>query len=346
MKKNKNYWQKAILKDHQLVKDAILNLNNTGLKIVIVVNKNGNFEGTITDGDVRRSLLKGNSLEDSINCALNRNAITVSTNIVRDEVISIMNKYKIFQIPILEKNRIVGLHDFDNLKSNFKRYNKIVIMAGGKGTRLYPLTKNIPKPLVKVAGKPMIEHLIIRAKSQGFNEFIISINHLGHLIKEYLGDGKKLDVVINYIIEEKPLGTVGSLSMISDKSNLPLIITNVDVFTDVKFSEILDFHSLNNSVATMGVRLYKWQNPYGVVHTDGIHITKFEEKPLFESFINAGVYILEKRALNLLQKDHYCDMPKLFERLKAKKNKTIVFPIHENWLDVGKIDDLKKIDFK
>lgn len=338
-----NLWKKSIIIDDLKIKDAISNLNETSSKIVIVVDKNGKFKGTITDGDVRRSLLQGHSLNAPIIKTTNKKAIVSNTTTTKTDVLNIMKKNKIYQIPILDNNKfVVGMHLYEELEKIKNFSNKIIIMAGGKGKRLYPLTKKIPKPLVQIAGKPMIQHIIESARSEGFKNFVVSINYLGHMIENFLGDGKKFNVSIEYIKETSPLGTAGSLSLINPLPQKPIIITNGDVFTDIKFEEILNYHNMHKAEGTMAIKLYEWQNPYGVIKTDGIEIQELEEKPVFKSYINAGVYVLSPNILKIMLKNNSCDMPLLFKKIKKQKGKIIAFPMHEPWIDVGKIDDLKK----
>jgi NDP-sugar pyrophosphorylase family protein len=218
----------------------------------------------------------------------------------------------------------------------------MVIMAGGMGKRLRPHTENCPKPMLPVAGKPMLEHIIDRAKKEGFIHFVISINYLGHMIESHFGNGDNLGVKIHYLREQSPLGTVGALSLLSPMPSLPFVVTNGDVVSDIRFSEILDFHSRHSADATMAVRLHEWQHPFGVVQTQGVEIIGFDEKPIARSHINAGVYVLETSALQLLKPEEKCDMPTLFERLKAQGKLTVAYPMHEPWLDVGRPDDLKQ----
>ena len=344
MNQNKNFWEKSILANNLKVKDAISNLNNTSLKIVIVVDENENFFGTITDGDIRRALLQGFNLDSPLLEVTNKNPIYASMSLGKKDVLVLMKSNKINQVPIIDTNRnIVGLHLAENLDSSINFSNKIVIMAGGKGKRLYPITKNIPKPLVRVAGKPMIEHIIERAKIEGFNNFIISINYLGHMIQDYFENGDKLNVSIEYIKEDTPLGTAGALSLIKSIPKEPIIVTNGDVFTDIRFSEILNFHNNHDAEGTMAVKLHESQNPYGVVNIKGIEIIDLQEKPIIKNYINAGVYVLEPLVLNFLLRNNYCDMPLLFKKIKENNKKIIAFPMHEPWTDVGKMDDLKKL---
>jgi NDP-sugar pyrophosphorylase family protein len=216
----------------------------------------------------------------------------------------------------------------------------MVIMAGGKGTRLHPQTENCPKPLLPIAGKPILEHIIDRAKVQGFSHFILAIHYLGHMIEEYFGNGDAFGVKIGYLREESPLGTAGALSLLDPLPNVPFVVTNGDVLTDIHYGELLDFHVQHNARATMAVRVHEWQNPFGVVETRGVDIIGYEEKPLFHTHINAGVYVLEPSAISFISKSVPCDMPTLFDRIKEKDMRTIAYPIHERWLDVGRPDDL------
>jgi NDP-sugar pyrophosphorylase family protein len=211
----------------------------------------------------------------------------------------------------------------------------MLIMAGGKGTRLHPQTINCPKPLLPIAGKPILEHIIDRARNQGFTNFVFAIHYLGHMIENYFGDGKKFGVKIQYLRESSPLGTAGALSLLNPKPDSSFILTNGDIITDINFAELLSFHQLNSADATMAVREHQWQNPFGVVETQGLDIIRFEEKPITRSHINAGIYVLEPLVLSLLEKSVPCDMPTLLKRLQEKSKRVIAFPVHEQWIDIG-----------
>ena len=229
----------------------------------------------------------------------------------------------------------MGLHQLDNLLVPCKRPNLMVIMAGGQGSRLRPHTENCPKPLLKVGGKTMLEHIIERAKGEGFEYFLLAIQYLGHMIEEYCGDGSRWNVRIDYLREESPLGTAGAIGLLYPRPEIPFIVTNGDVLTDIRYGEMLDFHCRHVASATMAVRLHEWQHPFGVVRSEGVDITGFEEKPVIRNHVNAGVYVLNPEALNLLSKNEFCEMPTLFERLKKNSSRTIIYPMHEPWLDVG-----------
>jgi dTDP-glucose pyrophosphorylase len=336
-------WQKAILPAHSTLEQAIRNLNQVAIKIVLVVNDKGELEGTISDGDVRRGLLKGLNLNSPIESVIHRNALVVPPEMGRDMVMQLMVANKIQQIPVVDvQQNVVGLHLWDDITMLPTRSNLMVIMAGGMGTRLRPHTENCPKPLLPVAGKPMLEHIIERAKLEGFGHFVLAIHYLGHMIEEHFGDGKNLGVRIDYLREESPLGTAGALGLLNPRPDAPFVVTNGDVMTDIRYGELLDFHIRHNASATMAVRVHEWQHPFGVVQTQGVEIIGFEEKPITRSHINAGVYALDPAALDVLTARSRCDMPTLFERLQAKANRTVAYPMHEPWLDVGRPDDLKQ----
>jgi len=337
-------WQKALIEKRLSIKDAIENLNNNTTKIAIVVNKKNELEGVISDGDIRRGLLKGLDLSDSILSVMRKNPLVVTSEVGIDIVRKLMLANKIQQIPIVDnKNKVTGLHFWDEIFLSPKKSNIMVIMAGGKGKRLLPHTLDCPKPMVLVSGKPILLHIIERAKEEGINHFIIAINYLGHMIEKYFGDGSNFGVKVDYLKENIELGTAGALSLLSKKHiKESFIVTNGDVITDIKYNDLLSFHHNHNAKATMAVRSFEWQNPYGVVTLSGSEIINFSEKPVLRSYINAGVYILDLKALGFLKKNEYCDMPTLFERLKISKEKIIAYPIHEPWLDIGRTEDLLK----
>jgi dTDP-glucose pyrophosphorylase len=336
-------WRKAVIPSNATIHQVISNLDQVAIKIVLVVNEVGELEGTLSDGDIRRGLLKGLTLNSPVTNIINRNALVVPPDMKRELVMQLMVANKIHQIPAVnEHHQVVGLHLWDEINTRQARPNKMVIMAGGKGTRLRPHTENCPKPLLPVAGKPMLEHIIERAKLEGFSHFVLAIHYLGHMIEDYFGNGERLEVRIDYLREQSPLGTAGALGLLNPYPDVPFVVTNGDVITDIRYGELIDFHVCHDAKATMAVRVHEWQHPFGVVQTQGIEIVGFEEKPVARSHINAGVYVLDPSALCLLSNGAQCDMPSLFERLQAKKMRTVAYPMHEPWLDVGRPDDLKR----
>jgi len=338
-----NLWRQVILPIEATIQDAIRNLNESSLRIVIVVNDRGELEGTISDGDIRRGLLKALDFNSPIESIVHHNALVVPPALGRETVMQLMRINKIQQIPVVDESRhVVGLHLWDEISTPPARSNLMVIMAGGKGVRLRPFTENCPKPMVTVAGKPMLEHILERGKLEGFNHFVLAIHYLGHMIEDYFGNADRLGVRIDYLREQSPLGTAGALSLLNPRPDAPFVVTNGDVLTDIRYGELLDFHMRHNASATMAVRLHEWQHPFGVVQTKGVEIVGFEEKPIARTHINAGVYVLEPDALSVLEDGAPCDMPTLFERLQAKMKRTVAYPMHEPWLDVGRPDDLSR----
>ncbi len=347
MNSTEQIWRKAILPAHSTIQQVISNLDQVSIKIVLVVNEAGELEGTVSDGDIRRALLKGLDLNSLITNVIHRNALIVPPDMPREMVTRLMSVNKIQQIPVVNELRhIVGLHLWDEINTVPVRPNMVVIMAGGMGTRLRPHTESCPKPLLPVAGKPMLEHIIERAKLEGFSHFVLAVHYLGHMIEDHFGNGERMGVKIEYLHEQSPLGTAGALSLLSPRPAAAFVVTNGDVITDIRYGEILDFHIRQDAAATMAVRVHEWQHPFGVVQTSGIEIVGFEEKPVARSHINAGVYVLNPNALSVLNADSHCDMPTLFERLQAKATRTVAYPMHEPWLDVGRPDDLSRANIE
>jgi dTDP-glucose pyrophosphorylase len=334
-------WRNAVLPPASTIKLAIHNLDQVAIKIVLVVNDQGVLVGTISDGDIRRGLLRGLTMGNSIEDIVQRNPLVVPPEMGVEIVKQLMVANKVQQIPVVDDGRrVTGLHLWDEIATPQPLTNSMVIMAGGKGTRLLPHTENCPKPMLPVAGKPMLEHIIERAKLEGFCHFILAVHYLAHMIEDYFGDGARFSVRIDYLRELSPLGTAGALSLMEKRPTMPFVVTNGDVLTDVRYGEILEFHTRHHAVATMAVRAHEWQHPYGVVQTNGVDIVGFDEKPVMRSHINAGVYVLEPEILDHLVPHTACDMPLLFERLQTNMLRTVAYPMHEPWLDVGRPDDL------
>ncbi|MCI8210379.1 nucleotidyl transferase [Pseudomonas sp. S25] len=336
-------WRSVLLPAGATIQQAISNLDESGLQIVLVVCAEGRLQGSVTDGDVRRALLKGLKLESAVQDIMFKAPLVVPPEIGREMVLHLMHANKIHQLPIVDaERRVVGLHLWDEVIEPANRPNTMVIMAGGLGKRLLPLTEDCPKPMLPVGGKPMLERIIERAKSEGFRRFIVSVHYLGHIIEEYFGNGEQWEVEIRYLHEESPLGTAGAISLLNPRPDEPFVVTNGDVLSDIRYGEMLDFHTRHGAKATMAVRLHEWQNPFGVVRTEGINIIGFDEKPVHRTHVNAGIYVLAPTVLDELIAGEQCDMPTLFERIQRMGQSTIAYPMHEPWLDVGRPDDLQK----
>ena len=339
-------WRDTLLPCEGDIEQAIHSLIKSGLQIVLVVSDDGTLIGTITDGDIRRGLLRNLGLSSPVTEILKKEPLVVSQDMDREVALKVMTANAVISVPVVDDaRRVVGLHWLNELIAPGKIPNIMVIMAGGEGTRLRPHTENCPKPLLPVKGKPMLEHIIERAKGDGFHRFVIAIHYLGDMIKEYFGNGSSWNVQIDYLNEEEPLGTIGAVSLLDPRPENAILVTNGDILTDINYGKMLDFHKHHDSaIATMAVSLHEWEHPFGVVHTKGVDILKFEEKPVAKSYINAGVYVLEPQALDSLVAGEYCDMPTLFNRLQAKSERTIVYPTHEHWMDVGQIEDYSALN--
>jgi dTDP-glucose pyrophosphorylase len=340
---NSSKWEKLCIPEDSSIRDAIEVLNRTGMKIVLLLNDSGTLVGTVSDGDIRRGLVLGVGLSDLIAKVANYNPVVVTEGAEISQVRELMREKKIHQIPEVNINRqVVELHFFEDIADKLELKNWMVIMVGGKGSRLMPFTKETPKPLVRIADKPILEHVILRAKSEGFRNFVLAIHHFGDQIEAYFKEGKELGVNIEYLRERSPLGTAGALSIWNPRQQSPFLVTNGDVITDLNYASMLSFHLHHNASATMAVRMHELQNPFGVVEVEGLKLTGYSEKPIHYSLINAGVYVLNPDVLDFLQNNSYCDMPELIEKIRSKSNNVFVYPSDDAWLDVGNPTDLSK----
>lgn len=340
-------WKSCILSPDESIRAAIDNLVKSSTKIVLVVSNAGEFLGTVCDGDIRRGLLKGIELDSKLAEIIHRPAIVASPEMSRENVKSLMLAHKIQQIPILDEDGVLrGLHEWDDLEVVLERENLFVVMAGGEGRRLMPHTLNTPKPMVLVRGKPMLEHILVKAKANGFRNFVLVVHHMSQVIEEYFGDGSKWEVNVRYIREKKPLGTAGGLAHLSGLDSDPVVVTNGDVISDVNYSEILDFHLKNHAIGTMAVRQHQISHPFGVVNLDGMRITDIVEKPIQSNYINAGVYVISTEAISSLEKDTFMNMTDFFAILLTHTNKVCAYPLYESWVDVGSPEDLREITSK
>lgn len=336
-------YKEILLHKEATIKKALEVIDKGAMRIAIVLDDNEKVVGTLSDGDIRRGLLNGLTLDSSIENLYFKEPTLANINDSKELIIQKAIRKQIYQIPIIDNDgKLVKIEDLANLlKTNAKR-NHVILMAGGLGTRLRPLTHELPKPLLKVGNKPILETIIENFAKYGFVNITISVNYKADMIQEYFGDGSALGVNINYIQETKRLGTAGALSLMKDRPQEPFFVMNADLLTNVNFEHLLDFHSFEHSVATMCVREYDYQVPYGVIETDGSRITAIEEKPIHKFFVNAGIYVLSPQVFEYIPKDQYYDMPTLFEELIKEDLKTISFPIHEYWLDIGRMSDFEQ----
>jgi dTDP-glucose pyrophosphorylase len=325
------------------IKEALKIIDSGAIRIALVVDSDNKLLGTLSDGDIRRGLLKNLSLNDTIEDLYSKSPTIASVNDSNERIIQKAISKQVYQIPVVDdEGKLVDIVNLATLLNITKKRNRVILMAGGLGTRLRPLTQDIPKPLLKVGNKPILETIIKNFANFGFVNITISLNYKGEMIKDYFGDGSDFGVNIDYIEENMRLGTAGALSLIENKPNEAFFVMNADLLTDVNFSHLLDFHSFSNSDATMCVREYEYQVPYGVIEVEESNVTSIVEKPIQKFFVNAGIYVLSPKVFDYIPKNEFYDMPTLFNTFIEKEKKVISFPIHEYWLDIGRLEEYKK----
>lgn len=336
-----NRWKTCCIGPAATIAEALQTIDRSSLQIALVV-EDDRLVGTLTDGDIRRALLAGTTLQDSVVHAANTRPATATLGDDRESVIAHMRRGQIRQMPILDANgTLAGMEILDELLAPETRENPIMLMAGGLGKRLTPLTEHCPKPMLQVGGRPILETILVSFIDYGFKRFYISVNYKADVITEYFGDGSRWGVHIEYLHEDMRLGTAGALSLLPTKPVLPLIVMNADILTKVNFSHLLDFHRAEEAKATMCIRTYEYQVPYGVIKLADRQIIEIQEKPMQRFFVNAGIYVLDPDVLSLVPKGTYIDMTNLFELVVKEESWTAtVFPLREYWLDIGRHSDL------
>ena len=336
-------WEKILLLPTTTIMNAISIIDTSAMQIALVVDHERRLLGTVTDGDIRRGILKGLSLDRNVSEIMYQNPTVVKQGVDKDTIISIMKTKKLLQIPVLDaRNRVVGLEIWDELFKARTQDNCVVLMAGGQGLRLRPYTESCPKPLLRVGDKPILETILGNIIGYGFRKFIFTVNYKAKMIEEYFGDGKEWGVQIQYIKEDKKLGTAGALSMLPEKPAKSFIVMNGDLLTKINFQQLLDYHQDHTVKATVCVREYYSNLPYGVVKITDHYIDHLEEKPRQHFFINAGIYVLEPSIISSIPVNTYLDMPDLIRKLLQKNDKVAAFPVREYWIDVGSESDFIK----
>lgn len=323
--------------------EALRAIDAGGEAITFVVDGSDRVIGTLSDGDIRRALLRGASLEDRVLPQVMRRDFTaVTPEDGRAEVLDLMRARQIERIPVIGPDgRLAGLHTMRQMVSRAERPNRAVILAGGKGTRLHPITEQVPKPMVTVAGRPILERLILHLVSCGLTRFSISINYLGHLIEQHFGDGSRLGCRIDYLRETVPLGTGGPLSLLPAPA-LPVVVLNGDLITQCDVGDLLDFHERGGYAATLGVRPYTVEVPFGVAEVEGDRLRSIREKPTERSLINAGIYVLSPEAVAMVPSGKEYPITALFEALLAESKPVGAHLLEAEWLDVGRHDELRR----
>ncbi len=336
-------WQKTLIPPDTSIIDAMRLIDKVALQILLVAAADKTLLGTITDGDIRRAILKGGSLEARIDGVMNTRPTTFSMDESVEDMLVAMRLLKISKVPVVDhKNRVVGLEIIDELLRPAPKDNPVVIMAGGLGSRLGSLTKDCPKPLLQVGHKPVLQTIMENFMAYGFHNFYFSVNYKGDMIEEYFGDGSKWDANIQYIHENKRMGTAGALSLLPEKPDMPFFVMNGDILTKVNFLQLLDFHTEQRAAATMCAFKYDMQIPYGVLEVDKQRLVEINEKPVQSFFVNAGIYVLEPQTLEYIPADSFFDMPSLYETLITTEREAAVFPLREYWLDIGHMSDFER----
>ncbi len=333
-------WKQALVKPHQSIREAIRIIDEIGLQIAVVADENGLLMGTVTDGDIRRGVLRDISLDSPVTEVMKSDCIMASQETSQADILGLMKKHSIRQVPVVDaERRVIRIEAKDEIVEASASKNTVIIMAGGLGQRLKPLTDNCPKPLLKIGDKPILEWIVEGFREQGFSNFHFAVNYRADMIENYFEDGKKWNVDIEYLHEDQRLGTAGAIGLLKKAPEDSMIVMNGDLLTNVNFKNLLDYHKKLDAVATMCVRQFNFQIPYGVVDVDGDSIVEVHEKPVESYFVNSGIYALKPEVMELIPKNEYFDMTDLFHKLKGMQKKVSPFPLREYWLDIGRSSD-------
>lgn len=322
---------------------AIEIIDRSGLKIALVVCPDRKLIGIVTDGDIRRALLAERSLDTPVGEFMRRQPRAALLGTDKGVLLNRLRHEQILHLPIVDESGelkdLAYLPLFEQLSNND---NQVIVMAGGLGTRLRPLTESLPKPLIPVRGRPLIDGIIDNLVAQGFTDITFCVNYLGHMLEDHLEDGTKYGARFSYVREEQRLGTAGALALLPSKPNTSFFVMNADIVTTVDFQAMLEFHKSSSVVASIAVNSFTYEVPFGVVEIDGKNLSRIREKPQYNFLVNAGIYLLEPSALGVVPVDTYYDMTTLFEDLIANDMPAAVFPVRENWIDIGRPEDLMR----
>lgn len=335
--------EQLLITSNATILETLKIIDEAALEIALVVDNQKRLIGTVTDGDIRRGLIKGAKLNDPISELMNPNPITADLNTTDDELLFLMINRSIKHLPILDKKgQVLRLVLLKDLISGKKRPNFAVIMAGGLGSRLGDLTKDTPKPLLPVGGKPVISIIVEQLRKHGIKDIYISVNYKASKIKEWFANNPVSDVKISYLEEKEFLGTAGALSLLPETPSVPFIVINGDIISPINFGSLLDFHLKNHNSMTLCTREYRFQVPYGVLQLKGSQLVGIEEKPSQNIFINAGVYVISPEMLTFVPKQTRFDMPELISIALKESKEVGCYPISDFWLDIGSPQDYLK----
>ena len=331
-----------LVRENSTIRDALRVLEDAQVKLLIVVDENDKFVGTCTDGDIRRAILRSGSARTNVNEAVNRSPVTFEPNFNPGWVKTFLRKHNVHFVPIVDRDRLVhGIVSAEDHLPTVDLNVPVVLMAGGLGSRLLPLTSNCPKPLLPIGDRPILQHIMERFLEQGFSRFFISINYLGHMSEEYFGSGKQIGAEISYLRENRRLGTGGALDLLPTNMDEPFIVMNGDLITEMDFRALVSHHRQSESVATICVREHLTSFPFGVVDFDGSVYLGVDEKPTLKHHINAGIYCLSHAAREVVPHDEFYDMPALFEDLRERVRNCAVHVMHDSWIDIGTPDQYR-----
>lgn len=330
----------ALAAGDEPIQTTMKRMNASCLEIILVVDERSRLIGTVTDGDIRRGILAGIDVDQPVSMIMNPSPVTVRLGTPGTDMLKLMRVRSIRHLPVVDsQNHPIGLERLESLVDDMSGCNAVV-MAGGMGTRLRPLTDTVPKPLIPVAGRPILDHILSRLHAEGIDEVVLSLNHLGDQIRGHIGDGSRYGTRVNYLTERKRLGTAGALSLLRPRPLKPFIVMNGDLLTGLSFSKLLKFQHDHNYTMVLCVRQHSLQVPYGVVEIRNGEVASLREKPEYRHFINAGIYVLTPACLGHIPKDRYYDMTDLISTLVTLGERVGVFPIVEYWRDVGTHADL------
>lgn len=336
-------WKNTAIAPDSSIRDALLLLDKEALRIALVVDATDTLLGVLTDGDIRRGLLRNCTLQSTVSEVMNPSPLTAEFGTPRRELVKLMTRKKLLSIPLIKAGKVVGLETLQTAEDAVLYDNPVFLMAGGFGSRLKPLTDACPKPMLKVGDKPILEIALNSFIRAGFHNFYISLHYMPEQIQAYFGDGSRWNVSITYIYEQEPLGTGGALGLLPDSvPDLPLILMNGDLLTTIDFEQLLQFHNKQQADATMCVRDYEYQIPFGVINGEGNKVTGMVEKPIQRLFVNAGVYVVSPAVRKQVKANQRIDMPTLLEQNIGNDKNVLMFPIHEYWLDIGRMDDYQR----
>ncbi|MFV3077866.1 nucleotidyltransferase family protein [Niveispirillum fermenti] len=335
--------KELLLRDDATLADAIGCIDRNWAKIALITDAAQRLVGTVTDGDIRRGLLRGHTLSAPVATVMNCSPLVLHQPTTQAQALDLMRRHGLRQVPILDaQGRPVEVELMRDHTTVTQRKNLVVVMAGGEGRRLRPLTDQVPKPMIDVGGRPILETITQSLASQGFGDFLFSVNYRAEIIKAHFGHGKRHGVSIRYLEENEPLGTAGSLRLLPHRPKEPFIVTNGDVLTTLSYADLLEAHAASNALITLCVQPYQHAVPFGLVSLDGSRVTGLQEKPTLVHPVNSGIYVLSPPALDLLPPDGMCDMTTLIQAVLDEGGIVSAFFIREYWMDVGRPMELEQ----